>query len=107
MLLIGVWCELFTRNLYLRSDRHRPPLTSSPRPTHLPIIAPPSPPTTPSPYPYHSKPKEIAQTLRFEYERSRSVSRTFTERGFDKGLLAKLDPELWASIATFVGGCLF
>ena len=48
-----------------------------------------------------SRQKQIEATLRSEYERSRSVRRTFTADGFSKGNLTRLDPLVWGSIQAY------
>jgi len=47
------------------------------------------------------KNKAVEKTLKFEFERSRSIQRTFTERGFDKARLHDLDPFVWGSIRAY------
>ena len=47
------------------------------------------------------KEREIQSTLRFEYDRSRGVKRSFTPTGFAKGGLPQLDPYVWGSVQAF------
>jgi hypothetical protein len=44
---------------------------------------------------------QIEETLRMEYERSRRVTRTFSDLGFAKGNLTTLDPLVWGSVQAY------
>jgi len=48
-----------------------------------------------------AKAVDIEQTVKFEYVRSRSVKRTFTEHGFGKAHLRDVDPVVWGSIQAY------
>ena len=47
------------------------------------------------------KEREIQSTLRFEYDRSRTVVRSFSPSGFGKGDLSVLDPYVWGSVQAY------
>ena len=60
-----------------------------------------SPPPLPDAAAVARKERQIESTVKFEFERSRSVQRTFTSTGFDRRPLADVDPWIWGSIRAY------